>query len=91
MRDYIHVEDLGDAHLLALDALQPGRHRVFNLGTGDGYTVREVVEAARRVTGREIVAREEPRRPGDPPELVAAAGARPRRSWAGRRAAAWTR
>ena len=73
VRDYIHVEDLGEAHLLALDALQPGRHRVYNLGTGTGYSVREVVEAARRVTGREIVAREEPRRPGDPPELVAAA------------------
>ena len=57
VRDYIHVEDLGEAHLLALEALRPGAHRVFNLGTGDGYTVREVIEAARRVTGREITAR----------------------------------
>jgi UDP-glucose 4-epimerase len=73
VRDYIHVEDLGEAHILALEALRPGEHRVYNLGTGTGYTVREVVEAARSVTGREIVAREEPRRPGDPPELVAAA------------------
>jgi UDP-glucose 4-epimerase len=73
VRDYIHVEDLGDAHLLALDAIRPGEHRIFNLGTGTGYTVREVIEAARRVTGRAIAAREEPRRPGDPPELVAAA------------------
>ena len=72
VRDYIHIEDLGEAHLLALDTLERGRHRIFNLGTGDGYTVREVIEAARRVTGREIPVREEGRRPGDPPELVAA-------------------
>jgi UDP-glucose 4-epimerase len=86
VRDYIHVEDLGDAHLLALDALEPGRHRVFNLGTGTGYTVREVVDAARRVTGKEITAREEPRRPGDPPELVAAAErAREELGWTPRR------
>jgi UDP-glucose 4-epimerase len=73
VRDYIHVEDLGRAHVMALEAAEPGRHAVYNLGTGHGYTVREVVESARRVTGREIEAREEPRRPGDPPELVAAA------------------
>ena len=72
VRDYIHVADLGRAHLLALERLQPGTHQVFNLGTGDGYTVREVIEAARRVTGREIPVRDEGRRPGDPPELVAA-------------------
>ena len=72
VRDYIHVEDLGRAHLLALEALEPGRHAIYNLGTGDGYTVREVVEAARRVTGREIPAREQDRRPGDPATLVAA-------------------
>jgi UDP-glucose 4-epimerase len=86
VRDYIHVEDLGDAHLLALDALAPGTHRVFNLGTGDGYTVREVIEAARRVTGREIPVREEGRRAGDPPALVAAnARAREELGWAPRR------
>jgi UDP-glucose 4-epimerase len=86
VRDYIHVVDLGEAHLLALDALQPGRHRIYNLGTGDGYTVKEVVEAARRVTGREIPAREEDRRPGDPPELVAAAErARQELGWTPRR------
>jgi UDP-glucose 4-epimerase len=73
VRDYIHVEDLGRAHIMALDAVVPGRHSIYNLGTGHGYTVKEVVEAARRVTGRDIEAREEPRRPGDPPELVAAA------------------
>jgi UDP-glucose 4-epimerase len=72
VRDYIHVEDLGEAHLLALDALRPATHRIFNLGSGDGYTVREVIEAARRVTGREIAVQDEGRRPGDPPELVAA-------------------
>jgi UDP-glucose 4-epimerase len=72
VRDYIHVEDLGRAHVLALEAAQPGRHRVYNLGTGDGYTVKEVIDTARRVTGREIPAIEEPRRPGDPPALVAA-------------------
>jgi UDP-glucose 4-epimerase len=72
VRDYIHVEDLGRAHAMALDALEAGRHRIYNLGTGDGYTVKEVVDTARRVTGREIVAIEEPRRAGDPPALVAA-------------------
>ncbi len=73
VRDYIHVEDLATAHALALGALQPGRHRIYNLGTGHGYSVREVVDAARRVTGREIPAIEEARRPGDPAALVAAA------------------
>jgi UDP-glucose 4-epimerase len=72
VRDYIHVEDLGRAHALALDAIEPGRHRIYNLGTGDGYTVKEVVDSARRVTGREIAAVEEARRPGDPAALVAA-------------------
>ena len=72
VRDYIHVEDLGRAHVLALDAIEPGRHDIYNLGTGDGYSVREVVEAARRVTGEPIPARDEGRRPGDPAALVAA-------------------
>ncbi len=86
VRDYIHVDDLGQAHLLALDAIRPGRHRIYNLGTGTGYTVREVIEAAQRVTGREIPAREEPRRAGDPPELVAAAArAGAELGWAPRR------
>ena len=73
VRDYIHVEDLGRAHLLAMDAIRPGEHTIYNLGNGLGYSVRQVVEAARKVTGREIPARDEPRRPGDPPELVAEA------------------
>ncbi len=71
VRDYIHVEDLGRAHLLALEAAEPGEHRVYNLGNGAGFSVREVVEAARRVTGESIDAVESPRRAGDPPALVA--------------------
>ena len=74
IRDYIHVEDLGRAHLLALEAAdeaRPGEHRVYNLGNGAGFSVREVVEAAQRVTGRRIEAIEAPRRAGDPPVLVA--------------------
>jgi len=71
VRDYIHVEDLGHAHLLALEAAEPGEHRVYNLGNGAGFSVREVVEAARNVTGREIEAVEAARRAGDPPALVA--------------------
>jgi UDP-glucose 4-epimerase len=71
VRDYIHVEDLGRAHLLALEAAGPGEHNVYNLGNGAGFTVREVVEAARRVTGQSIEAVEAPRRAGDPPTLVA--------------------
>jgi UDP-glucose 4-epimerase len=72
IRDYIHIEDVSDAHLLALDGIRAGEHRVFNLGNGNGFSVREVIAAARRVTGVEIPAREAPRRPGDPPVLVAA-------------------
>jgi UDP-glucose 4-epimerase len=71
VRDYIHVEDLGLAHLLALEGAVPGEHRVYNLGNGAGFSVREVVEAARSVTGKKIEAVESPRRAGDPPELVA--------------------
>jgi UDP-glucose 4-epimerase len=72
IRDYIHVEDLSAAHLLALDGTRAGEHRIFNLGNGAGFSVREVIEAAREVTGHEIPVREAPRRPGDPPQLVAA-------------------
>ena len=56
IRDYIHVEDLGRAHLLALEAAKEGEHRVYNLGNGAGFSVREVIEAARRVTGRPVEA-----------------------------------
>src|SRR5919198_1506661 len=72
IRDYIHVEDLGEAHLLALDALSAGEHAIYNLGNGAGFSVRQVVEAAERVVGRAIPTRDEGRRPGDPPQLVAA-------------------
>ena len=72
IRDYIHVEDLAVAHLLALDAIEPDRHTILNLGNGAGFSVNEVVDAARRVTGHPIPVQEAPRRPGDPPQLVAA-------------------
>jgi UDP-glucose 4-epimerase len=70
VRDYIHVTDLAQAHILALRALDEGS-RTYNLGNGQGYTVREVIETARQVTGHPIPAVDGPRRPGDPPELVA--------------------
>ena len=71
VRDYIHVDDLARAHLLALDATQDGGHRVFNLGNGSGYSVREVIDVARAVTGTAIPVEETARRAGDPPVLVA--------------------
>ena len=75
VRDYVHVADIADAHLRALDVkLDGGSAVAVNLGTGTGRSVREVVEAARRVTGRPVPTVERPRRPGDPPELVAAVG-----------------
>jgi UDP-glucose 4-epimerase len=74
VRDYIHIEDLAAAHLLALEGAQAGTHRIFNLGNGNGFSVREVIDAARAVTGCEIPVVEAPRRAGDPPMLVAASG-----------------
>ena len=71
IRDYIHVEDLARAHLLALDSVHGGEHRIYNLGNGLGFSVREVIETARKVTGVPINAVEAPRRAGDPPILVA--------------------
>jgi UDP-glucose 4-epimerase len=71
VRDYIHVLDLAQAHLLALEALEPGQQHHYNLGNGQGYSVREVIEAARRVTGHAIPVEEVPRRAGDPAVLVA--------------------
>jgi UDP-glucose 4-epimerase len=71
VRDYIHVEDLARAHLLALDAITPGTHAVYNLGNGTGFSVRQVVEACRAVTGHPIPADEVGRRAGDPAVLVA--------------------
>jgi UDP-glucose 4-epimerase len=72
IRDYIHVVDLADAHILALDHLRRGKASDFlNLGTGHGYSVLEVIECARRVTGRDIPVRMEPPRAGDPARLIA--------------------
>jgi UDP-glucose 4-epimerase len=71
IRDYIHVSDLADAHLLALGALESRDRLIFNLGNGHGFSVREVIESARRVTGHPIPAEIHPRRAGDPAVLVA--------------------
>ncbi len=71
IRDYIHVEDLVRAHMLALDNVQAGKHQIYNLGNGAGFSVREVIETARKVTGRPIQAVDAPRRAGDPPVLIA--------------------
>ncbi|MFF4604533.1 UDP-glucose 4-epimerase GalE [Streptomyces sp. NPDC001339] len=87
VRDYIHVADLAEAHLLALDAAAPGEHLICNLGNGNGFSVREVIETARKVTGHPIPEVAAPRRDGDPAVLVASArtaidrlGWRPRRA-----------
>ena len=71
IRDYIHVQDLAEAHLLAFQALEQRDRMIYNLGNGHGFTVRQVVESARRVTGRPIPVEEVPRRPGDPAVLIA--------------------
>ncbi|SDL04221.1 UDP-glucose 4-epimerase GalE [Halarsenatibacter silvermanii] len=72
IRDYIHVSDLARAHILALEKLEEeGESSIYNLGSGDGFSVKEVIEAAREVTGREIEAEPAERRPGDPPVLIA--------------------
>ena len=71
IRDYIHVGDLADAHVLALQALSSHDKLIYNLGNGAGFSVRQVLESARRVTGNAIKAVEAPRRRGDPAVLVA--------------------
>ena len=72
VRDYIHVNDLAQAHILAMEYLRKGNDsNIFNLGNGVGFTVKEVVETARKVTGHPIPAKEEPRRAGDPSTLIA--------------------
>ena len=73
VRDYIHVDDLADAHVLAVEKLQPGNAWKFNVGVGKGFSVREVIRTAEEVTGKTIAVKEGPRRPGDPPALVASA------------------
>ena len=70
IRDYIHIRDLAQAHILGL---APGKQGFFNLGNGDGYSVRQVIETCEKITGKKIPAVEKPRRAGDPPKLVAAA------------------
>ncbi len=73
MRDYIHVSDLASAHLLALSWIEPGRHEVFNLGNGNGYSNKQVIDTVREVSGRPVPVRVAPRRPGD--FMVSVAGA----------------
>ncbi|HIW95267.1 MAG TPA: UDP-glucose 4-epimerase GalE [Candidatus Corynebacterium gallistercoris] len=87
VRDYIHIVDLADAHALAAGSNSPGEHRIYNLGSGDGFSVKEVIEACRRVTGHPIPAELAPRRAGDPAVLIASSarateqlGWRPERS-----------
>ena len=70
IRDYIHIIDLAQAHILGL---QPGKRGFYNLGNGDGYSVRQVIQMCEKATGKEITVVEKPRRPGDPPRLVASA------------------
>jgi len=82
VRDYIHVADLADAHLLALKAATPGEHLICNLGNGEGFSVRQVIETVRQVTGHPIPEVVAPRRDGDPATLVAsAARAKERLGW----------
>jgi UDP-glucose 4-epimerase len=71
IRDYVHVDDLARAHLLALEAATPGEHRIYNLGNGAGFSVLDVIEAVRRVTDHGLPTEAAPRRPGDPAVLVA--------------------
>jgi UDP-glucose 4-epimerase len=71
VRDYIHVLDLAQAHILALEAIDQQTQQIYNLGSGHGFSVREVIDTARRITGKTITAVESPRRPGDPAVLVA--------------------
>lgn len=73
IRDYVHVEDLVDAHVKVLGALQSGDRRAYNLGIGRGYSVREIIASVKKVSGKDFVVREEPRRAGDPPRLFAQA------------------
>jgi len=88
IRDYVHIDDLASAHILALEGARTGEHQVFNLGNGSGFSVREVIRAVEAVTGREIPTRETSRRPGDPAMLVAASDRiRSELRWEARRSA----
>lgn len=75
IRDYIHVSDLAKAHVAGMSIIDPGQESALNLGSGRGFSVREVIDEARRVTGKEIAVKVEERRPGDPPVLMADASA----------------
>lgn len=74
IRDYIHVEDLIDAHIVAMNALSAGEQCVYNLGIGQGYSVKQIIDATRKVTGRDFAVTIGSRRPGDPPELYSDPG-----------------
>ncbi len=71
VRDYIHVQDLAEAHILALESSEAGTHRIYNLGSGTGFSVTQVIDACKRVTGLPITVEEAPRRAGDPAVLIA--------------------
>jgi UDP-glucose 4-epimerase len=71
IRDYIHVCDLADAHVLAAEGIEPGKAKAYNLGSGSGFSVRQVIDTARAVTGHAVPAEDAQRRPGDPPRLIA--------------------
>ncbi len=71
VRDYIHIRDLADAHVLALETAQPSTHRIYNLGSGTGFSVREVISCCERVTGLTLTSKDVDRRPGDPAVLIA--------------------
>jgi UDP-glucose 4-epimerase len=71
IRDYVHVEDLVDAHIVVMQALQPGDARAYNLGIGNGHSVKQIIDAARQVLNRPFEVEISPRRAGDPPELYA--------------------
>jgi UDP-glucose 4-epimerase len=98
VRDYVHVSDLARAHLLALEAIAEGEHKIYNLGSGTGFSVQEVISVCREVTGHEIPAVIGERRPGDPAVLVASSAKIQRElGWKAERAAlrdivsdAWT-
>jgi UDP-glucose 4-epimerase len=86
IRDYIHVEDLAHAHLIAMETVEPGRHAIYNLGNGEGFSVRQVIEVTRAVTGQALPTVERPRREGDPARLVASSAlARRQLGWTPRK------
>ena len=84
IRDYIHVTDLTHAHILALGKLEKeNTSGIYNLGNGNGYSVREVIETVKKITGEKIVSIDSPRRPGDPARLVASSEKIRERAWVG--------